>query len=165
MPKIYDTGMADRLRDELVKLLKGGGAHATFEQAVKDFPPPLRGQKPPGASHTPWEVLEHLRIAQGDMLEFSRDAKHESPDWPAGYWPPTPAPPTGDAWQASIAAFRQDAEAMEKLLADPASDLTQPLPWGSGQSLLREALQVADHNAYHIGELVLLRRLLGAWKT
>lgn len=157
--------MNDALRSELVKLLKGGGAHATFEQAVKDFPVPLRGQRPDGSPHTAWDLLEHLRIAQWDMLEFCRDPEHQSPKWPSGYWPATHEPPDDDAWDTSVRAFRLDAEAMEGLIADPASDLTKPLAWGKGQSLLREALQLADHNAYHIGELVFLRRLLGAWKA
>ncbi len=149
------------LRDEVVKLLKGGGAHATFEQAVKELPEELRARKPEGAPHTAWELLEHLRIAQWDMLEFCRDPKHQSPKWPGGYWPASPAPPDASAWDHSVAAFRKDAASMSDLVSDPASDLMKPLAWG--ETLLREALQVADHNAYHIGELVFLRRLLGAW--
>jgi hypothetical protein len=153
------------LREELVKLLKGGGAHAPFSEAVGDFPAELRGRKPGGAPHTAWELLEHLRIAQWDMLEFSRNSKHESPEWPDGYWPASAEPPDTAAWDGSVAAFRKDGEEMQKLVADPQSDLLTPFPWAKGQTLLREALQVADHNAYHIGELVFLRRLLGSWQT
>ena len=153
------------LRAELVKLLQGGSAHAGFEKAVAGFPPEFRGRKPEGAAHTAWELLEHLRIAQRDMLEFSRDANHKSPPWPEGYWPATPAPPDHAAWEKSVHEFHHDLAAMRKLVADPASDLFTPFPHGEGQTLLREALQLADHNAYHLGELVFLRRLLGAWKS
>jgi hypothetical protein len=152
------------LRSELDKLLSGKGAHADFDQAIADLPPALRGVKPDGSPHSAWELLEHLRIAQWDMLEFSRDAKHVSPPWPKGYWPAHAAPPDEAAWNHSVNAFRHDLAAMRKLVADPASDLFTPFAHGDGQTLLREALQLADHNAYHIGELVLLRRILGAWK-
>jgi hypothetical protein len=153
------------LRDELSRLLSGEGAHADFETAVRDFPAELRGAKPTGAPHSPWELLEHLRIAQRDMLEFSRNAKHESPDWPTGYWPAQAQPPDDAAWDRSVAQFRADLQEMQRLVADPSSDLFTPFPHGKGQTLLREALQMADHNAYHLGELVFLRRILGAWKT
>ena len=152
------------LRRELAKLLSGGGAHAGFDEAVEDLPAGLRGMKPEGAAHTAWELLEHLRIAQWDMLEFSRNPAHRSPEWPAGYWPSSPAPPNSQAWDRSVAAFQTDLAAMKSLLEDPNSDLFTPFAHGTGQSLLREALQVADHNAYHVGELIFLRRLLGAWK-
>ncbi len=151
------------LRDQLVKLLDGRGAHADFNQAVADFTPELRGVRPPGAPHSAWELLEHLRIAQWDMLEFSRDAGYQSPEWPSGYWPATVEPPDERAWDESVARFRADLEAMQKLVGDPRSDLFLVFAHGEGQTLLREALQLADHNAYHIGELVFLRRLLGAW--
>jgi len=151
------------LRDQLVKFLEGRGAHADFEQAVAGFPAELRGVKPPGSPHSAWELLEHLCIAQWDMLEFSRDPKHVSPDWPSGYWPKTAEPPDARAWDKAVSRFRADNEAMRKLVANPASDLFTPFAHGEGQTLLREALQLADHNAYHIGELVFLRRLLGAW--
>jgi hypothetical protein len=152
------------LRRELVKLLSGGGAHAGFEKAVEGLPAGLRGMKPEGAAHTAWELLEHMRIAQRDMLEFSRNPASQSPDWPAGYWPSSPTPPSSHAWDNSVAAFRADLGAMRALVDDPNSDLFTPFAHGTGQSLLRETLQVADHNAYHVGELVFLRRLLGAWK-
>jgi hypothetical protein len=151
------------LRDHLLYLLKGGGAHAHFDQAIAGLAPELRGKRPDGASHSPWEILEHLRLAQWDILEFSRSADHVSPDWPEGYWPKEPAPPDDQAWDRSIEAFHKDLKAMEGLVNDPATDLFAPLPWGKGQTVLREVLLVADHNAYHLGELVLLRRLVGAW--
>ena len=151
------------LRDHLLYLLGGGGAHAGFEAVVKGLPPEVRGAVPPGAAHSPWQILEHLRLAQWDILEFSRDAEHVSPPWPEGYWPREPEPPDEGAWERSIAAFRADLEAMKTLVADPASDLHARIPHGDGQTLLREALLVADHNAYHLGELVMTRRLLGAW--
>jgi hypothetical protein len=151
------------LRDHLLYLLGGGGAHADFEATVAGLPAELRGRKPPGAPHSPWQLLEHLRLAQWDILEFSRDAGHVSPPWPEGYWPASEAPPDDGAWDESVAAFRADLEALKALVADPASDLHARLPHGDGQTLLREALLVADHNAYHLGQLVLVRRLLGAW--
>jgi hypothetical protein len=152
------------LRKELDRLLSGKGAHADFDAAVKDFPAKLRGVTPEGTAHSAWQVLEHLRIAQWDMLEFCRDAKHVSPEWPAGYWPKNPAPDNADAWDNSVKAFHRDLAAMRGLVADPKADLFTPFPHGDGQTLLREALQMADHNAYHVGELILLRRLLGSWK-
>lgn len=152
------------LRKELDRLLAGKGAHADFDAAVADFPAKLRGVRPEGAAHSAWEVLEHLRIAQSDMLEFSRDPKHVSPAWPAGYWPKSSKPESGVAWGLTVKAIHRDLAAMRKLVSDPKSDLFTPFAHGEGQTLLREALQMADHNAYHIGELVLLRRLLGAWK-
>jgi hypothetical protein len=147
-----------------VSLLKGGNAHATFDDAVANLPVNLRGKKVRGLPYTAWMLLEHLRIAQWDILEFSRSPKHVSPEWPKGYWPETPAAPKPSAWDDSIKAFRADLKAIQKLVADPQSDLYARIPWGKDQTILREALLVADHNAYHIGELVLLRRLLGAWK-
>jgi hypothetical protein len=153
------------LRDELSRLLSGKGAHADFEAAVLDFPAELRGAKPAGAPHSAWELLEHLRIAQWDMLEFSRNGKHESPDWPSGYWPAQAQPPDDDAWDRSVARFRADLKEMQKLVADSSSDLFTPLAHGKGQSLLREALQMADHNAYHVGEMIFLRRMLGGWEN
>jgi len=155
--------MNDPVREQLVAVLRGGNAHATLDQAVEDFPTKLRGVKPEGAPHSPWQLLEHMRIAQWDILEFSRNPKHVSPAWPEGYWPKTEKPPTADAWTKSVASFKKDLKAMQKLVEDPKTDLYARLPHGTGQSILREALLVADHNAYHIGQLVLLRRLLGAW--
>ena len=151
------------LREHLLYLLKGGGAHLNFDKAIAGLPAGLRGAKPPGVPHTPWRLLEHLRIAQCDIVDFTRDPRHVSPSWPEGYWPAGDAPPDDEAWDRSVAAFRADLRAMQDLVADPATDLFTPLPHGEGQTALREALLVADHNAYHIGQLVVLRRLLGAW--
>jgi hypothetical protein len=152
------------VREHIVKLLEGGQAHATFETAVKGLPAALRGKRPKGAEHSPWEILEHMRIAQWDILEFSRDPKHVSPAWPSGYWPKSKTPPNDKAWAKSVRAFNADLEAMRKLVAAESTDLYSPIPHGDGQTILREALLIADHDAYHIGELVLVRRLLGAWK-
>jgi DinB superfamily len=163
--KVRGTANSDRaLRQQLVDLLESGGAHATYEAVVKDFPAELRGRKPDGFPHTPWMLLEHLRMAQWDILEFSRNPAHVSPPWPAGYWPKTEAPPDDSAWSKSIREFRRDRKAMQNLVADPKSDLFARIPWGDGQTILREALLVADHNAYHLAQLVDVRRLLGAWK-
>lgn len=151
------------VRKHLLDLLKGGNAHLTFDKAVAGLPPKLRGAKPPGQPHTPWRLLEHMRIAQWDILEFSRNPKHKSPQWPDEYWPASDAPPKSDDWAHSIKQFRAGAKAMQSLVASPKQDLLAPLPGGQGQTLLREALLVADHNAYHLGQLVLVRRLLGAW--
>jgi uncharacterized damage-inducible protein DinB len=153
-----------RLREHLLYLLKGGGAHLNFDKAIADLPAELRGAKPPGVLHTPWRLLGHLRIAQWDILEFTRNPRHVSPPWPEGYWPASDAPPNDGAWDRSVAAFRADLRAMQDLVADPATDLFTPLPHGEGRTALREALLVADHNAYHLGQLVVVRRLLGAWE-
>ncbi|MGD1081050.1 MAG: DinB family protein [Candidatus Sulfotelmatobacter sp.] len=152
------------LRKHLLDLLGGGGAHSKFEDVIKGLPPKLRGARPGKFPHSPWMLLEHLRLAQWDMLEFSRDAKHVSPDWPSGYWPKTETPPNAAAWNKSIQQFRRNLEAMQNLVADPKTDLFSRIPWGDGQTILREALQVADHNAYHVAQLVDVRRMLGAWK-
>ena len=154
----------DALRDHLVYLLSGGGAHLSFDQAIADLPAALRGAKVPGVPHTPWRLLEHLRICQWDILEFSRNAEHVSPPFPDGYWPQTDSPPDARAWNRSVAAFRADLKAMIELVQDRSVDLGAPIPHGDGQTVLREALLVADHNAYHIGQLVLLRRALDAWQ-
>jgi uncharacterized damage-inducible protein DinB len=152
-----------RLVAHLHELLRGGHAHAAFAEVVQRWPEGLRGILPPGAAHTAWQLLEHLRICQSDILEFSRSASHVSPKFPDGYWPMSASPPDANAWERSVAAFRADLEGMEALVADPATDLLARIPHGDGQTVLREALMLADHNAYHLGQLVLLRRLLGAW--
>jgi len=151
------------LPQHLLFLLKGGGAHAKFEDVTADFPVKLRGKKVANLPYTAWMLLEHMRIAQWDILEFSRNRKHVSPDWPSGYWPEED-PPNPAAWAQSIKSFQKDLKAMQTLVANPKTDLFAPLPWGDGQTVLREALLVADHNAYHLGQLVTLRRLLGNWK-
>lgn len=158
------TSPDQSIREHLLSLLRGGNAHTTFDDAVAGLPANVRGKKVRGLPYTAWMLLEHLRIAQWDILEFSRNPKHESPEWPKGYWPKESALPSDAVWNKSIKSFRADAKAMEQLVSDPKTDLYSQIPWGQGQTILREALLVADHNAYHIGELVLLRRLLGAWR-
>lgn len=151
------------LRQHVVNLLESRGAHADFEATIRALPAELRGVRAEGQPHTAWQLLEHLRIAQWDILEFSRDGEHVSPDFPVGYWPETEAPPDDEAWERSVEAFRGDLRAMCELVLDPATDLFAKIPWGDGQTVLREALLVADHNAYHLGQIVTLRRALGAW--
>lgn len=161
MPKTRDPQQA--LRAQVLALLRGGNAHATFDQAIAGLAPRLRAAKPAGLPYSPWSLLEHMRIAQWDILEFTRDARHKSPAWPSGYWPKTDRP-TAAAWQKSVRRFRADRKAMEKIVADARTDLHARIPHGDGQTYLREALLLADHNAYHLGQLVVVRRLLGGWK-
>jgi hypothetical protein len=151
------------LREHLLYLLRGGGAHVGFDAATQDLAAELRGKRPNGTPHSPWEILEHMRIAQWDILEFARDPKHVSPDWPGGYWPKDPAPPNDDAWVRSIESFKTVLEEMCELVQSKSTDLFANIPHGTGQTIIRGALLLADHNAYHLGELVLVRRLLGAW--
>src|SRR5262249_46573930 len=132
---------------------------------IADLAVPLRGAKAPGIPHTPWRLLEHMRIAQWDILEFSRNPRHVSPEFPVGYWPAGDAPPDDAAWEQSVSAFKADLDAMCALIADPATDLLAPIKHGNGQTILREALLVADHNAYHLGQLVVVRRSLRAWPS
>lgn len=148
---------------ELKKLLNGGTAHVGFKAATADLPFKLLGEKPRGLPYSIWQLVEHIRIAQWDMLEFSRDAAHQSPKWPDEYWPEAVAPPNEQAWNASLAQIESDKEAFIQLLES--ADLYAPFEYGDGQTILREALQIADHNAYHIAEIVVIRRLLGAWKS
>ena len=159
--------MADKtdaaVRKHVVELLTLGHAHATFDQAVKDLPVELRGKVPKGAEHSPWQLLEHLRLAQWDILDFSRNAKYQALKWPDDYWPKEKAPADDKAWDKSVRAFKKDLKEMCALVEDPKTDLFAKIPHGDGQTILREALLTADHNAYHVGQLVLVRRLLGAW--
>jgi hypothetical protein len=150
------------LRQQLVKLLESGEAHAEFEDAIDKFPEELRGKRPNGSPHSPWQLLEHMRIAQWDILEFTRNPKHESPEFPDGYWPAAPEPPDPKAWDRAIKTFLTDRSALSDLVADESTDLFARIPHGTGQTMLREALLTADHNAYHLGQLLLLRRTLGA---
>ena len=136
------------------------GAHLTFDEAVKGFPVKLRGAKPKGAPHTPWQLLEHLRIAQWDILDFSRNPAYQEMKWPDDYWPNTEVPPDAAAWDHSVEQFRSDLKSMEELVSDASVDLTARIPHGTGQTVLREALLVADHNSYHLGQLVLVRKML-----
>jgi hypothetical protein len=152
------------LRQHLLELLNGGHAHPDFEAAIADLPVDLRGAKPPGLPHTPWRLLEHMRIAQWDILRYSIDPDHVSPEFPTGYWPDGDAPLDTSAWDRSVEGFRSDLKAMKDLVADPQTDLFLPIPHGQGHTILREALLVADHNSYHIGQMIAVRRLLGAWQ-
>lgn len=149
------------LRDHLLYLLKGGGAHAGFDDAIGDWPVQLAGAKVANYPHSAWALLEHLRLAQRDILEFSRSRKHVSPKWPEGYWPASDAPVSEGEWKESVAAFKKDLREIQALVANRQTDLYAKIPWGDGQTILREALLVADHNAYHIGQLVMLRKAIG----
>lgn len=154
--------VADRpLREHILYQLKDGGAHADFDSAMGDWPVQLAGVKVANFPHTAWMLLEHMRLAQWDILEFSRNAKHVSPKWPEGYWPASEAPASEKAWKASMAAFKKDFRTMEQFAANPKVDLYARIPWGDGQTVLREVLLVADHNAYHLGQLVMLRKSIG----
>ena len=148
------------LRDHLLYLLRGEGAHISFEDFVADFPVEACGRKIEGLPYTAWQVLEHMRIALWDILEFSRDRKHVSPKWPEGYWPKPEHPGTEALWKATVEKFREDMKQMEELITDPATDLFAKIPHGTGQTVLREALLVADHNAYHLGALAVMARIL-----
>lgn len=150
------------LREHLLYLLRGGGAHIKFDEALKDFPPDLFNRKVEGVPYTPWQLLEHMRIAQWDIVEFSRTAAHSSPKWPEGYWPDKSKEAGEEDWRRSAEGFRADLRRMEALVEDESNDLYAVIPHGEGQTLLREALLVADHNAYHLGALVTLRRALEA---
>jgi uncharacterized damage-inducible protein DinB len=146
-----------------LNLLRGRDAHLDFDAAIANLPAHLRGAKPAGVPHSAWRILEHMRIAQWDILEFSRNPRHQSPSFPEGYWPQGDSPPNDTAWDQSIESFHRDLQAMQDLVAEPSTDLFARIPHGDGQTILREALLVADHNAYHLGQMVLLRRALGAW--
>lgn len=156
----------DELLKQLQALLDGGQAHATFADAVRDFPVELRGVVPDGLPYSAWQLLEHMRLATADILNFSAPPTggYQELPWPDAYWPKEKEPASAAAWDRSIAAVNEDLAKFKTLLAKPGVDLYKPFRWGTGQNLLREALLVADHQAYHVGELVLLRRLLGAWK-
>ena len=154
-----------RWREAVARPLAWREAHATFDDAVADFPAALRGRRVDGFPHSAWELVEHVRITQRDILDFCRDPEYHEPTWPDDYWPRDPAPPSDDAWEASIATYRADRDAMRALAEDAATypDLHAAIPHGSGQTYLREVLLVADHTSYHVGQIVMLRRLLGAW--
>jgi DinB family protein len=153
------------LREHLVYLLKGGGAHIHFMDSLEGFPAGKRGTFAQGLAHTAWQLLEHTRLAQWDILEFSRNPKHISPEFPDGYWPKTPIPPNEEAWEKSVAKFQDDLEKMIRLVENPKTDLFARIPHGQRQTILREALLLADHNSYHLGQLVDLRRALGVWQS
>lgn len=151
------------LREYLLKLLEGGQAHIEFERAVDGIPFDHLGKRPGGVPYSLWQQVEHLRIAQRDILEFSRDPDYESPDWPDGYWPDWPAPESQQQWETTLEAFYADHREMVALVADSGRDLLDPFPWGDGQTLFRQAVLIVDHNAYHIGQIVVIRKLLGNW--
>ena len=151
------------LRQHLLALLSARGAHVDFDAAVHGLPETLRGRRPEGLPYSPWELLEHLRFTQRDLLDFCRNPDYAAPDWPGDYWPDVQAPPSPEAWGENVEAFQADLRAIEDLVANPETDLLAAIPHGDGQTVLREALLVADHNAYHVGQLVAVRRLLGAW--
>lgn len=168
-PKTSETSNANldqELRKQLLALLRGGQAHATFDQIVAEMPAHLRGVVPEHLPYSAWQILEHMRIAQRDILNFSAPPTggYHVMKWPEEYWPPSPEPPSPEAWDSTVASIRADQKQFEQLLTKPDSDLAEPFRWGDGQSLLREALLIADHNAYHLGELLIIRRLLGAWE-
>ena len=150
------------LRTQLAKLLDWHEAHVTFDKAVDGIPPAARGRTPQGAPHSPWQIVEHIRLAQQDILDFSVNSAYEEKKWPDDYWPAA-APPNDAAWEEAIAACRRDRDALKALVRDPRTDLFATIPHGSGQTYLREVLLVADHTAYHVGQLVIVRRLLGVW--
>lgn len=152
------------LRKHLIELLNGGHAHASFDQVIEDFPDKLRGEIPVSLPHSAWMLLEHMRIAQWDILDFSRNPKYEEMKWPDDHWPKTQAPPDAKAWDKSVKSFRDDLAAMKELVSDAKTDLFARIPWGNGQTILREAMLVADHNSHHLGQLIDVRRLLGIWK-
>ena len=151
------------LRNQLVRMLTIRQAHMDFEDAVADFPEEHINTKAPNCDYTFWHLLEHLRIAQWDILEFCRNPEHQSPEFPGGYWPADESEPDDKAWNNSVQVFRAELKAMQALVSDPDADITAPLSQGSGQTLLREVLLLADHNAYHLGQMVVLRRILKCW--
>ena len=156
--------MKDPLRDQVAKCLDWESAHVGFDTAVKGIPLPLRGIVPKGLPYSAWQLVEHLRIAQADILEFCVNAKYEEKKWPDDYWPRSPRPSSGATWTKSIAAFTRDRKKLQKLTMNTEVDLFATIPHGTGQTYLRELLLIADHTAYHVGQIIVLRRALGIWK-
>lgn len=152
------------VRELLSRALAWEDAHVGFDAVIADIPEHLRGAQPAGLPYSPWQLLEHLRRTQLDILEFCRNPEYRELDWPEDYWPRTPAPPSATAWDESVDAFRRDRLALQQLAADTTVDLAARIPHGTGQTYLRELVLVVDHSAYHVGQLVAVRRLLGAWK-
>ncbi len=152
-----------QVREQLIDLLTGGNAHMPFDQAVENFPVEAMNVEAPNIPYTPWRLLEHMRIAQWDILEFIRNPKHVSPPWPEGYWPPADARADQERWNRTVQEFRSDQRVLQKMVQDPANDLYASLPHAEGYNLLREILVAADHNAYHLGEFGLIRQALNAW--
>ena len=152
------------LRTHLAKLLDWEDAHAGYDAVVTGIPPNDRGRAPDGLPYSPWQILEHLRLTQHDILDFCRNPRYEERDWPADYWPASAEPPGPAAWDESVRQFKADREALQDIAHDPDVDLFATIPHGSGQTWLRELLLVADHTAHHLGELIVVRRLQGNWK-
>jgi DinB superfamily len=157
------TGNDKALREHLAKVLIWGEAHADWKQALEGLDPSQRGIRPAGSPYSAWELLEHARISQQDILDFSTNPHYVQRDWPAEYWPKTVAPPDNAMWERSVKEFAKDTQAMIELIEDPRTDLFAKIAHGTGQTILRQALLLADHNAYHLGQFVLVRRLLGTW--
>lgn len=151
------------LREHLVELLRGASAHADFETSLKDFPVEKATAKPANSPHSVWQLLEHIRLALHDLLDFCTDPKYVAPKWPEDYWPQSEQAPTAEEWRTTIKAVKADLKAFEELVLDQDSNLYAEIPWGEGQTLIREALLAADHTSYHLGQIVLLRKQLGAW--
>lgn len=151
------------LREQLLELLGGGTAHIKLSDVVDDFPFELLGKKPKGAPHTAWQLTEHMRFTVNDLLTFSTDSKYKAPKWPDSYWPKEEAPASQEAWEECVKGLKADFHAFEKLVKDPRSNLFSKIPWGDGQTLLREVLLACTHTSYHLGELVFLKKELGAW--
>jgi hypothetical protein len=151
------------LREQLVAFLRGGQAHADLKSVLDDFPAKLRGVAPEGAEHSAWQQLEHIRLALHDLLDFSTNPNYVPLEWPGDYWPKEAAPANSDAWDGSVRAVKKDMADFEKLVGNPESNLYATIPWGDGQTLLREVLLAGQHTSYHLGQIVLLRRILGAW--
>jgi len=153
------------LRKQLMEFLGGSQAHADLKSVVDNFPEKLRGKKPQGSPYSAWQLLEHIRVALHDLLDFSTNSKYVAPKWPDDYWPAEDAPPSDEAWRTSVKAVKKDMADFEKLIGEPKTNLYSTIPWGEGQTILREVLLAGQHTSYHLGQLVLLRRELGAWKS
>ena len=158
-------GAMKNLRDHLLELLQVEHAHPLFDRAVDDLAAPLRGRRPDNFPHSVWELVEHIRISQWDILEYVLDPEHVSPDWPSGYWPKSAAPSDDAAWEASVSAVRADQARFVGIIKDESNDLLAPVAFANNATFLRQILMNADHNAYHIAQIVTVRRLLGAWKS
>jgi len=153
------------LREQLVELIRGGSAHADVKSALADFPADKRGVKPDGAPYNAWQLLWHMNVALHDLLEFCTNPKYLAPKWPDEYWPKEELPPSNAAWNATVRALEVDLAAFERMIKDPAQNMYATIPWGDGQTVLREILLAADHNSYHLGQIILLRKLIDAWKA
>ncbi len=162
--KIKSTTSFEILMENIVDLIEKGNAHVSLDEALKNIPFQLLGKRPKGLPYSLWQVAEHIRIAQWDILEFSRNAKHVSPKWPEGYWVKETAPSSPGEWEKCLKQIKNDRKSFINLIKNAGDTLSHPFKYGNGQSLLKEALVLADHNSYHTGEIIIIRRLLGAWK-